>query len=135
MYLLPGIWGPYYGAVFPGMFLHEGGQSATGILLDFIVKNHPAYEQAVANANERHVTVYLNEYLTELAKKRQLKNVDELTKDVHIWPDYHGNRSPLADSTIKGMVCGLTMSASEENLALTYLAVVQAIAVIQLGFI
>lgn len=48
-----GVWGPYKGAVFPGMFLHEGGQSATGILLDFIVKNHPAYEQAFVSAGKK----------------------------------------------------------------------------------
>lgn len=49
----PGVWGPYKGAIFPKMFLHEGGQSATGILLDFVVKNHPAYEQALVSAGKR----------------------------------------------------------------------------------
>lgn len=111
------------------MFLHEGGQSASGILLDFVVKNHPAYNEALDNAGRRHVTAYLNEYLQNLVKERQLRSVDELTKDIHVWPDYHGNRSPVADSTVKGMVCGLTMNSSEENLALSYLATVQAIAV------
>lgn len=27
-----------------------------------------------------------------------------LTVDLHVWPDFHGNRSPLADPTLKGMV-------------------------------
>lgn len=27
-----------------------------------------------------------------------------LTVDLHVWPDFHGNRSPLADVTLKGMV-------------------------------
>lgn len=48
-----GIWGPYKGAVFPKMYLHEGGQSATGILLDFIVKNHPAYDQVAVDAGKK----------------------------------------------------------------------------------
>lgn len=30
----------------PEYYLHEGGQSATGILLDFVVKNHPFYADA-----------------------------------------------------------------------------------------
>lgn len=43
--------------------------------------------------------------LLELAQKQNLKSVAFLTKDLHVWPDFHGNRSPIADSTLKGMVC------------------------------
>lgn len=64
-----------------------------------------------------------------MAKEQQLSDVDILTKDFHVWPDLHGNRSPLADSTIKGMICGLTLSSSIENLAITYLGFVQALSV------
>lgn len=38
----PGIWGPYFNAMVPGMWLNEGGQSATGKLIDFIIDTHPA---------------------------------------------------------------------------------------------
>lgn len=31
-------------------------------------------------------------------------NLDQLTSSLHVWPDFHGNRSPLADPTLKGMV-------------------------------
>lgn len=51
-----GIWGPYKDAIFPGFYLHEGGQSATGILLDYIVKSHPAYKEALDNAGKLYVT-------------------------------------------------------------------------------
>lgn len=27
-----------------------------------------------------------------------------LTKDLHVWPDFHGNRSPIADPNLRGMV-------------------------------
>lgn len=77
----------------------------------------------------RHIFAYLNEKLTEVASEQQLSHVDFLTKDFHVWPDFFGNRSPLADSTIKGMICGLTLSASVENLAITYLGFVQALSV------
>ena len=31
-------------------------------------------------------------------------DVHMLTEDLHMVPDFHGNRSPLADATRKGMV-------------------------------
>jgi ribulose kinase len=43
-------------------------------------------------------------------------------------PDYHGNRSPLSDPTLHGMVCGLTLGDTKQNLAITYLATLQALA-------
>lgn len=27
-----------------------------------------------------------------------------LTKELHVWPDFHGNRSPIADPNLRGMV-------------------------------
>lgn len=47
------------------------------------------------------VYAYLNSHL-DLIKKAQ--PVGFLTVDLHVWPDFHGNRSPLADLTLKGMV-------------------------------
>jgi ribulose kinase len=40
-----GVWGPYYSAVLPGMWLTEGGQSACGRLIDHIIDSHPAHEK------------------------------------------------------------------------------------------
>ena len=45
-----------------------------------------------------------------------------------MYPDFHGNRSPLADPDMRGSICGLTLSKDEDNLALVYLAAVQAAA-------
>ncbi|XP_031633849.1 FGGY carbohydrate kinase domain-containing protein [Contarinia nasturtii] len=122
-----GIWGPYIDAIFPGFYLHEGGQSATGILLDYIVKSHPSYKDAMENAGTLHVFEYLNQQLVRMAEAQKLSSVHYLTKDFHVWPDFHGNRSPLGDPTIKGMICGLTISSTVDNLALTYLGFVQAL--------
>lgn len=64
-----------------------------------------------------------------MARHQKLHDVSLLTKDFHVWPDFHGNRSPLADPTMKGMIVGLTLSSNEDNLALLYLATMQALAV------
>lgn len=37
-----GIWGPYFSAMVPDMWLLEGGQSATGKLIDHVISTHPA---------------------------------------------------------------------------------------------
>ena len=45
---VPGVWGPYFSAMVPGWWLNEGGQSATGALLDHVVGTHPARVEAAA---------------------------------------------------------------------------------------
>ncbi|HEV7285077.1 MAG TPA: FGGY family pentulose kinase, partial [Kaistia sp.] len=47
---VPGVWGPYFSAMLPGLWLNEGGQSAAGAAIDHLVKLHPAHPQAVASA-------------------------------------------------------------------------------------
>ncbi|XP_075412998.1 FGGY carbohydrate kinase domain-containing protein isoform X2 [Tenrec ecaudatus] len=124
---VPGVWGPYFSAMVPGLWLNEGGQSVTGKLIDHVVQGHAAFPelQAKATARCQSVYAYLNSHL-DLIKKAQPMGF--LTVDLHVWPDFHGNRSPLADLALKGMVTGLELSQGLDDLAILYLATVQAIA-------
>ena len=71
---------------------------------------------------------FLNSYLVSLAQRKECE-VSELSENLHVWPDFHGNRSPLADPSLRGMVSGLSLSDSIEDLALLYLATLQALVV------
>jgi ribulose kinase len=52
----------------------------------------------------------------------------ELTRELHVLPYFHGNRSPRADPNLRGMISGLKLTDSTDSLALLYLATIQAIA-------
>uniref|UniRef100_A0A182MF45 FGGY carbohydrate kinase domain-containing protein n=1 Tax=Anopheles culicifacies TaxID=139723 RepID=A0A182MF45_9DIPT len=132
--LASGIWGPYKHAIIPDLYLNEAGQSATGVLMDYMLQTHPCYEQLLKeHGSNGKVYAFLNTFLHESAKKRGEGSLHRLTIDLHIWPDFHGNRSPLADPNLKGMMSGLTMTKDVENLALVYLALMQALATAATG--
>ncbi len=125
---VPGVWGPYYDAMVPGLWLNEGGQSATGSLIDHVIRTHAAFAEADRDARARGCTIYerLNDRVAEMAARLAFPAL--LTADLHIEPDFHGNRSPRADATLRGMVSGLGLSATLDDLALQYLATIQAVA-------
>jgi FGGY-family pentulose kinase len=125
-----GIWGPYYSAMIPGLWLTEGGQSATGALIDHVIFSHVAAAPLQAAARRAGRTIYelLNDRLAALAKAEKAPHPAALTHSQHVQPDFHGNRSPRADPTLKGVVSGLTLSATADDLARQYLAAIQAVA-------
>jgi FGGY-family pentulose kinase len=125
---VPGVWGPYYSAMLPGLWLTEGGQSATGALIDATVFGHARGPELQAQAKAEGTTVYalLNARLEKLATG--LRFPAELSANLHVEPDHHGNRSPRADATLRGMVSGLSLATGVDALAQLYLATIQAVA-------
>ncbi|WP_316977024.1 FGGY-family carbohydrate kinase [Shumkonia mesophila] len=125
---VPGVWGPYYSAMVPGLWLSEGGQSATGALIDHVIFSHARAAEVKAEAESSGRTVYavLNGCLEDLAIAADFPAA--LTRDLHVLPYFHGNRSPRADPTLRGMVSGLRLSDTIDDLALLYLATIQAVA-------
>jgi FGGY-family pentulose kinase len=127
-YYPAGIWGPYFSAMVPDLWLTEGGQSATGALIDHVIDSHALGAELRAEAKRRGTSAYalLNARLAELAEDRPFPA--ELTRELHVLPYFHGNRSPRANPNLRGMISGLKLSASLDFLALQYLATIQAIA-------
>jgi FGGY-family pentulose kinase len=125
-----GIWGPYWSAMVPGMWLTEGGQSATGALIDHVIDSHARGAELRDEAKSRQTTVYalLNERLETAKTRGGHPFIGDLARGLHVLPDHHGNRSPRADPTLRGMVSGLKLSDSVDSLALLYLATIQGIA-------
>ncbi len=123
-----GIWGPYYSAILPEYWLNEGGQSATGALIDHIIQSHPCYTDLLAQAKAKGETIYeaLNQILRNMASEPE--DIAYLTKDIHMLPYFHGNRSPRANPTLTGTITGLKLSRTPEDMALQYLATIQALA-------
>ena len=106
-----GMWGPYYEAVLPGWWLVEGGQSATGALLDHILRTHSAGGEPSA-ANHARVVGRIREMLKEEG--------EDFAARLHVLPDFHGNRSPLADPHALGVISGLALDASFDGLCRLY---------------
>ncbi|CEH17506.1 related to ribitol kinase [Ceraceosorus bombacis] len=125
-----GVWGPYKNAVFPGMWMNEGGQSSTGQLIDFIIDTHPAIStlKERATTNKSNLFTELHGILDTLQEKADLSHPSYLIRDLVLYPDLHGNRSPLADSGMRGLVSGLALDRGVSDLAKKYYATLEAIA-------
>ena len=113
-----------YLAILDQYWLHEGGQSAVGSVIDHIIHTHPAYN----SIKTENIYEYLEIKCQDEKLKQNLNSIHLLTKHLHVLPDFHGNRSPLADPDVKGCVIGLSLDKSEISLALLYLATIQALA-------
>jgi FGGY-family pentulose kinase len=106
-----GVWGPYYGAALPGLWLSEGGQSATGALLDHIIRWHGAGGEPDAAMHAR---------IARRVMELRAAQGEEFAARLHVLPDFHGNRSPLADPHAVGVISGLTLDSSFDSLCALY---------------
>ena len=132
---VPGVWGPYRDVVVPGYWMAEGGQSATGELLRHVVATHPAYDEARRAAGGTDVGIgavydHLNERLARMAAAAKAPggSVGHLARHLFFYGDLWGNRSPVADSRMRGAVVGLDSDVGPDGLALLYYAALEGIA-------
>jgi D-ribulokinase len=108
---VPGVWGPYFSGMVPGLWLNEGGQSAAGAGLDHLVRLHPAYGEAAAAAEAAGVGVL--DFLEHrvVTQCETTGNAALLARGLHILPEFLGNRSPHADPQTRAIIAGLDLAS------------------------
>jgi D-ribulokinase len=120
-----GVWGPYYSALTPGQWLTEGGQSAFGAAIDHLMGAHPAFAELTRRSGGRAFEDMESEIL---ARSGSLSRAALLAKDLHILPDFIGNRSPFADPGARGAMIGLDLRADHASLIELYVAALVGLA-------
>jgi D-ribulokinase len=118
---VPGVWGPYFSAMVPGLWLNEGGQSAAGAGIEQLVRRHPAYPKVEAAAAARGMSVVAM-LAEQAADSGDFSRAVELANGLHVVPDFNGNRSPLADPEARAIISGLSLDSSVQSLVALYVA-------------
>ncbi|VDC23377.1 FGGY-family carbohydrate kinase [Pseudogemmobacter humi] len=119
---VPGVWGPYYSAMVPGMWLNEGGQSAAGAAIDQLLALHPAEAEATILAAKEGMS--LAAWLTERLRDGgpDLSATVRLADRLHVVPEFLGNRAPHADPHARAVISGLGMERDLDSLLALYVA-------------
>ena len=119
---VPGVWGPYYAAMAPGLWLNEGGQSAAGAAMDHLARMHPAAPEAASLASGAGQS--LVEWLAAQAMQRapDLSGAAALAGPLTVVPDFLGNRAPFADPAMRAVVAGIGLDRSVDSLVALYVA-------------
>lgn len=118
---VPGVWGPYFSAMVPGLWLNEAGQSAAGAAIDHLVSFHPAAVKASQEADSAGMglAAYLSSKVAGLANSL---DVARLADGLHVVPEFLGNRAPFADPDARAIIAGLDMDTSVSSLVRLYVA-------------
>lgn len=119
---VPGVWGPYYSAMVPGLWLNEGGQSAAGAGIAQLLDLHPHSAKARTMAEEQGVSLpaWLADRATAMAAA--VTNPVDLARGVHVVPEFLGNRAPHADPHTRAVIAGVGMARDLESLVALYVA-------------
>lgn len=119
---IPGVWGPYFAAMVPGLWLNEGGQSGAGAAIEQLLGFHPAAAKGQRQAEAEGLS--FPDWLAAQAARREAKPSDaaRLAGGLIVVPDFLGNRSPHADPQARAVIAGLGMERDLDNLIALYVA-------------
>ncbi|KAL3098474.1 hypothetical protein niasHT_021333 [Heterodera trifolii] len=105
---------PYFGVVFPNLWLNEGGMTSFGSALLFALQFHPFYhkmKQQNIGCSDSELLKRLEQIALKLAGSLEACSTF-YGQSLHIVPEFLGNRSPNADPMAVGMVAGLRMDSA-----------------------
>jgi D-ribulokinase len=116
---IPGVWGPYFSALTPGQWLTEGGQSAFGAAIDHLMRFHPAFARLSAEVGDK---AFERMEADILVRAGSLSAGARLAGNLHVLPDFLGNRSPFAEPQSRGAIIGLGLDENYDSLLALYVA-------------
>ena len=105
---VPGMSGVVMEGVLPGLAAYEAGQSCVGDSFQWLEKNHIS-EALKKEADEKRISV--QQLLTEKAAKLKPGQSGLLALD---W--WNGNRSVLADTDLTGLMLGMTLQTTPQEM-------------------
>lgn len=114
---VPGMCGVVEDGILPGFFGYEAGQSCVGDHFAWLV-DHLCPSDYLSEAQKRGISVH--QYLTSLAEKLKPGQSGLIALD---W--WNGNRSVLVDVDLTGMMLGMTLQTTAEEI---YRALIEATA-------
>ncbi len=108
---VPAVWGPYLSVLTPDYWVSEAGQSAFGAAIDRLLRlfpgpavDFPTFEGRLVRGAGSHSAAAL------------------IARDVHVLPDFLGNRSPFADPDARAGIIGLDLDEDDAARDAVYLA-------------
>ncbi|CUW45810.1 erythritol kinase [Brucella vulpis] len=116
-----GVWGPYFSAMVPGLWLNEGGQSAAGAAIDHLIHMHPFAAEAEKAAADQGKGL-ADSLAAEVEARGGPEKTATIVGDIHVVPEFLGNRAPFADPDARAVIAGLDLDTGMDSLAALYLA-------------
>lgn len=95
-----GVWGPYPDALIPDSWILEGGQTATGSIIQWFIHNFGYREKL--EAEKRKIDLY-----QIFDKKAEAAGVG--AEGLVLLDYWQGNRTPIRDSVLRGAIWGLSL--------------------------
>ncbi|WP_062105473.1 ribulokinase [Bacillus niameyensis] len=109
---IQGISGSVKDAIIPGLYAYEAGQSAVGDLFEWVNKQVP--KEYVSEAERQQISIF--DLLEIKASQKGIGETGLIALDWH-----NGNRSPLSNSDLSGILIGLTLHTKIEDIYRAYI--------------